>query len=324
MSDHPSPELQILPAALSADLAEQLTRLADAARDADGAEPFNDASKVQIRAGADGRRPSATVIGAWSAEDSGRLEMEGAGLVVHAAAEGGDAESTLELVVRPDCRGRRVGTRLMQQLAAGALAPAEGRTRLAWAHGGHPAAPKLAARFGWEPVRELWVMRHTDPASLPEPELPEGVRLGRFSPEHDEEAWLEVNAAAFADHPEQGRLTLSDLQARMAEDWFDPAGLLLAWEEGSLLGFHWTKIPLQDGKPGPVGEVYAVGVAPQAQGRGLGRQLTLAGIRHMASQGLGEIILYVDAANTPAVELYRKLGFEVFKTDTQYAPTGTF
>ncbi len=167
-------------------------------------------------------------------------------------------------------------------------------------------------------------MRHTDPGSLPDAALPDGVRIRRFMPGHDEDALLRVNAAAFADHPEQGRLDLNDLRARMAEEWFDPAGLLMAWEDGELLGFHWTKVPLRDGAPGPVGEVYVVGVSPDAQGRGLGKQLTLAGVQHMASQGRTEIILYVDAANAPAVGLYRRLGFEVFKTDTQYAPAGTF
>ncbi|WP_146340945.1 mycothiol synthase [Nesterenkonia sp. NBAIMH1] len=314
---------QILPALLNAELADQLLTLADAAHAADGAEPFNDETKAQIRAGAQGEHPSATVIGAWSADGSGGMVLTGAGLVLHSRAEVG-TESVLELVVHPEQRGRGIGTALMERLSSDTLAPEEGRVRRAWAHGGHPAAARLAARWDWEPVRELWVMRHTDPGSLPDAALPDGVRIRRFMPGHDEDALLRVNAAAFADHPEQGRLDLNDLRARMAEEWFDPAGLLMAWEDGALLGFHWTKVPLRDGAPGPVGEVYVVGVSPDAQGRGLGKQLTLAGVQHMASQGRTEIILYVDAANAPAVGLYRRLGFEVFKTDTQYAPAGTF
>src|SRR3712207_7276788 len=44
-----------------------------------------------------------------------------------------------------------------------------------------------------------------------------------------EEAWLRVNARAFDWHPEQGRMTAADLALREAEEWFDPAGFLMAW-----------------------------------------------------------------------------------------------
>ena len=151
--------------------------------------------------------------------------------------------------------------------------------------------------------------------------LADGVALRGFVPGQDEQAWLDVNAAAFADHPEQGSLTRADLDDRMAEDWFDADGLLLAAREadGRLLGFHWTKVEPDAGADGPrVGEVYAVGVSPDAQGLGLGRALTLAGLHRMAEQGVDVVDLYVDADNTAAVALYASLGFELFAADAQY------
>ena len=57
----------------------------------------------------------------------------------------------------------------------------------------------------------------------------------------DRDEVLRVNAAAFAHHPEQGSLDAEGLAARMAEEWFDPAGLLVADAGGGLRGFHWTK-----------------------------------------------------------------------------------
>ena len=78
-------------------------------------------------------------------------------------------------------------------------------------------------------------------------------------------AWVAVNAAAFASHPEQGRLTVADLRARMAQPWFDPAGLLMvvpsrAGEGPTVAGFHWTKVhdgPTDDPATRR-GEVYAL------------------------------------------------------------------
>ena len=111
-------------------------------------------------------------------------------------------------------------------------------------------------------------------------------------------------------------MTLADLRTREAEPWFDPGGLLLAERDGALVGFVWTKLL------GPVGEIYAVGVVPRAQGVGLGRALTVAGLDHLRRRGAHRVELFTEADNTPAVRLYESIGFVVDRIDTQYATAG--
>ncbi len=157
----------------------------------------------------------------------------------------------------------------------------------------------------------------------PEPALPGGVRLRTFEPGRDEQAVIDVNARAFDWHPEQSAFDVKALREAQRERWFDADGFFLAENtDGRVVGFHWTKVhPANPNRFGgqPVGEVYVVGVDPDAQGGGLGKALTLAGLRHLRRRGLEQVVLYVEGDNAPAVAVYRKLGFEVVETDVQYA-----
>jgi mycothiol synthase len=180
--------------------------------------------------------------------------------------------------------------------------------------------------MGFSELRRLEQWRRSLRVPLPEAPLPAGVRLRTFRPGDDDSAWLALNAAAFAGHPEQGGWTMPDLQARMAESWFDPQGFLLAEQNGTdgtpeLIGFHWTKVHGGDGHAHgheTIGEVYVVGVAPGQQGRGLGRALTVAGLRHLRGLGLAQAMLYVEGDNVAAQAVYRSLGFTRWDTDVMF------
>ena len=174
------------------------------------------------------------------------------------------------------------------------------------------AAARWAADNGFHDERGLHQMQidlplaeHTDVATRP-------FRVG-----HDEAAWLTVNNAAFGWHPEQGGWDLATVEAREAEPWFDPDGFLLHDDDqGRLVAFCWTKIH-HDLAP-VTGEIYVIAVHPDAHGRGLGRALTLAGLQHIAAQGVRRGMLYVDRDNTAAVALYRRLGFTTTRTDLAF------
>ncbi|WP_323959153.1 mycothiol synthase [Arthrobacter sp. JZ12] len=304
---------------------EDIIGLAQAAEDADGNPPLSEQTLVNLRAAH--LHPNSLLVLATYASDA-RLdsdtdadeELAGVAVVSFPRVEG--HPGVLELVVRPTYRNQGVGSSLVRALQGHQLPELR-----AWSHGNHAAAVELAANAGFIPVRELWRMRQTRAAleaSVPDIVLPAGMKLRSFEPGHDEQAWLDANAAAFAHHPEQGETTLEDLQARMAEDWFDPKGLILAVRESddTLLGFHWTKVHPRSGKHPAIGEVYVVGVTPAAQRTGLGKALTIAGIEHLHSLGLQAIMLYVDADNTAAVSLYRSLGFTRWDVDVMYAPAG--
>jgi mycothiol synthase len=277
--------------------AAEVRRIAAAAAASDGREALNEAAVLTLR-----NRGLGTGVlfvgGADRAEGFAYL---------HGLSGSGRPE--LDLVVAPEARGKGLGT----ALAEAALAAVDGIPITAWSHGNHPAAARLAARLGYASVRELWLMRRPASTPLPEWRTPDGYTIRPFRPGADDAAFLAVNAAAFAFHPEQGSLDQRGLDERKALDWFDADGFLVGEHEGQLLGFHWTKV--HPGDPA-YGEVYVIGVDPTAQGTGLGKALLAAGLEHLHRSGLDEVVLYVEADNRSAVQLYASYGFTHAASDT--------
>ena len=171
----------------------------------------------------------------------------------------------------------------------------------------------VAARLGLAVWRELYEMRRP----LPHPQRAD-VATRSFRPGVDDEAWLAVNNRAFASHGEQGGWTLDTLRLRFDEPWFDPEGFRVFDDDGSIVAFCWTKLHT-DEQP-VVGEIYVIAVDPAAHGRGLGKQLTLAGLDSISDRGVTVANLYVDAGNTAAVGLYERLGFVVHRRRVAFAP----
>ncbi|WP_299058224.1 mycothiol synthase [uncultured Nocardioides sp.] len=277
--------------ALDADVLVRIREVARACEAADGVAPFDEATWRALH-----DRPAAEV-GFWLADDGVALLVDG----------------ELGLAVDPAARGRGRGRALLEEVQW----VTEGEPLRAWSHADHPAARALAASYGFDAVRELWVMRRPSTTPLPTLEVPAGIRIDTWTPA-DADDLLAVNAAAFASHPEQGAMDHDDLTSRMDQDWFDPAGLFLARDTttGDLLGFHWTKRTSEE-----LGEVYVLGISPAAQGRGLGKVLTLAGLHHLVDEGpggpgVGEVELYVEADNDAAVAVYDRLGFTHAAVDT--------
>jgi mycothiol synthase len=270
--------------------------LAAAADAADGVYPLSEDVVLRIRGGGD----PATQHHLLAFDDS--EELVGYAFVEDAAGE---------LFVHPAHRRQGHGAALLQAAGDGPLS--------FWAHGDEPGARAFAEKNGFDRVRVLWQMRRPLTEPLPDISLPEGLTVRGFRPGADEDAWLAVNARAFAHHPEQGRWTRDDLLLREAEPWFDPAGFLLAVDiDDTVAGFHWTKVHPASGDDPALGEIYVLGVDPAGHRRGLGAALSVAGLRHLADQGLTVASLYVDESNAAAVALYRRLGFEIFKTDVSY------
>lgn len=262
------------------------------AKVADGQPPFSDQAIVDARRG----ERQLVAIGDYAA-----------------ALLKSAAPTEAEFVVDPEVRGHGHGTALIESLLE--LSPDE---LLIWAHGDHPAARALAARFGFDAVRRLLQLRaEVAPAGIEPWDSPgsdAALRISTFRPGTDEDEWIALNARAFAHHPEQGSVTRADLEDLEHEKWFNPQDFLLVKSNDRIIGYCWLK--LEDREPG---EFYVVGVDPDRQGTGLGRALVAAGLARLARRGIRTAALYVEADNEAGVRLYRSFGFTDHSVDIQYA-----
>ncbi|AYG02850.1 mycothiol synthase [Gryllotalpicola protaetiae] len=241
---------------------------------------------------------------------------------------------SLDLFVHQELRARGLGGAAAAEL----LKRAGDGPLTAWSHGDHPAARALAVRLGFARARTLLQLR--SPVDGFDRATPARTNITTFRPGDDDAAWVALNARVFAWHAEQGGLTQADLKQREAEPWFRADDFLLARDDdGTMIGYCWLKIEPdepsrrsaaagtaptagsrgEDARTMATGEIYVIGVAPEASGRGLGRTLMTAGLTRLRERGCAEAELYVEADNHNAVHLYRSLGFRDHRVHVQYA-----
>ncbi len=290
---------------------DEILRLIEAATEIEGHRPVGEHKYSHLRVGAAGW------VGVLAYDDD-RL----AGYAHTRWNAAGDVpRMAVEVVVHPDYYPTDVA-RLVLSESRSVLARAGGGLMYLWVHRVEDAEATLARRLGFAIQRQLAFMTR-DLAEPPRPpRLPDGVELRAYRPDLDDGEFLRVNNAAFAGHPENGGWDVGELAERRKRDWFEADGLLMAWRGDRCVGFHWTKWHAHDSDETPahepVGEVYVLAVAPEAQDAGLGRALLLAGLRHLHARGCRQAILYVDCASEGAVKLYESEGFTVAYREVCY------
>jgi mycothiol synthase len=243
-------------------------------------------------------------VGTRTALD-GRVRLD-----VTLARDGGAASmaATLERILAGiDRSAGRDGT---DGSASGPVAPE------LWLRGVGAGELELAAAHGLIVLRRLEVLGVLAAAIPPPQDVPAGIVVA-FSTHADDAA---VGALLSATYPlADGGWDDEGLAVRRASSWFRRDDVLLARpSDGAdgpaasrpLLGLHWMKR-----RSASVGEVHNLAVHPQHQGRGIGPTLLDAGLAHLVSTGCEEVLLWVDADNGSALDLYRSRGFTPRWTD---------
>ena len=256
----------------------------------DGESPLSEHKAIEVAAG----------------DSAGLVLWDGGQVVGYAHLSHHDAHCAVELVLAESHRTDEAVRLLLEDAACH-------QPLQVWAWS--PWLVVALERLGWHSIRRLHQLRRPLPPDR-RPRLPAGVEVRHFRVGVDEDEWLALNSAAFADHPEQGVWDRRQLEERIQLEWFDPSGFHIAWEAGRMVAFCWTKLHPAEG----IGEIYVIGVHPEARGRSLGTEMTLVGLWHLhEADGVPTGMLYVDDVNPWALTMYERLGFEPFIVSQAFA-----
>jgi mycothiol synthase len=167
----------------------------------------------------------------------------------------------------------------------------------------------------------LWDLDLASGVAVAAPSWPDDVRTRPIDRGRDLRAFVALFNAAFADHATPLQLDADRMAANQDVAPFrDEDLLLLERPSGELVGFCATEPKRrQDGGVEARGEIWTVGVRPDHQGHGYGRQLLRWGVGHLREVGVETVTLSVNGRNPRALGLYESEGFRRTTTRDRWA-----
>jgi mycothiol synthase len=269
-----------------------LDRFLARVEDRDGFQPLSDAKLVSL-----GKVDRYLTI-----EEERNVVAVGA--VADHTDEIGTRRWSIETAVEPSMRFAEFEDIVLSQTLD--LVP-KGAPATVWSR--RPSLDEALDRAGFSPHRSLAHMRVALPLDAESGAETTPMR------DNEDDVLIGINRAAFATHPEAASLDAAELNILRAQRWFDVEGIRFHRTGSIVDAFCWTKV-----HPGGEGEIYRIGVAPSAQGRGLGTGMVLAGFRYLSDhRGCTTGTLWVDESNMPAMKLYASIGMEVTARNREFS-----
>jgi mycothiol synthase len=217
----------------------------------------------------------------------------------------------LSCLVRPAFRGNGVATELIERAIGRA-----GELKVKRAHVNiseeSMTTRELFMNMGFGYIRHFLELK----LSLSEFHVP---NMGGIGPRYrhmqggEEDKLVGIQNRSFADTWGFNPNTLEEIIYRIGLPNCSPKDVILACDGDNVIGYCWTRIypgetkVARDGK----GRIYMLGVDPDHRGKGIGKDVLLAGLCCLKSKGLGMVELTVDSKNKTACALYQSTGFQI-------------
>jgi mycothiol synthase len=178
--------------------------------------------------------------------------------------------------------------------------------------GGRDCVRNLLLNLGFRVIRRFLELR----LDLPNGDVPNIDRISprcRHLKRGEEGELVKIQNRSFAGTWGFNPNTLEEIAYRIGFPGCAPEDIILAYEGEKVLGYCWTRIyPGRDKvTQGNTGRIYMLGVDPDHRGRGVGKEVLMAGLLYLKANDVGIVELTVDGENEAARALYRSAGFRV-------------
>lgn len=216
--------------------------------------------------------------------------------------------AVVRVAVRPRYRRRGLGRQLLEQARSSLARQLPGAIMKISYWEPCPEGEAFAPATGFEHDRFFWDMERSH-RDKPVVTWPAGIETrtydGTLQALTD---WNDCSNAAFAQSHMSLTSTIEQCEMLTRQDHFRASGLLLAYRGDRCVGFCRCALHPE------FGDLDVLGVAPEARGIGLGREIVRWGTAWLLEQDVPSVRLTVDGENDRAADLYKSEGFEIIKT----------
>ena len=177
---------------------------------------------------------------------------------------------------------------------------------------GSVGARKLFTKIGFRFIRRFLELD----LDLSEVYVPNTDRIEsryRHLKRGDEDKLVQIQNRSFADTWGFNPNTVEEIVYRTGLPNCSPEDIILVCDGDNVIGYCWTRIYVGEAELtiNRKGRIYMLGVDPDHRGRGVGKEVLMAGLAYLRSKDVGIVELTVDGKNEAARALYGSAGFRV-------------
>lgn len=181
------------------------------------------------------------------------------------------------------------------------------------------AAQSLVSSLGFKIIRHFLELK-LNIYNIRLPDVNHGVFVIRGLRSGEGYKLTEIQNLSFIDTWGYNPNTTEEIIYRLNMSDCSPEDVIMAYRGDKPIGYCWTTINSEENadRGENRGKIYMLGVDPDYQSKGIGKQILFAGLAHLKSKGIEVVELTVDSENQAARFLYESIGFELWSITVWY------